>query len=158
PLWSPWSHTLNMQWGRANLAPQLIDQDRGMLTARGSLAGGGKEVAWCDMASGTLVRQIPCPPYGVAWLQASPDGRHFAVCGAHLLDLWDGENGRSRGNLALATPNTIQAAAFSPDGRTLLTCDDGAGTRLWDVASRGYRGGPLRNSSHVTRVQYSADG
>ncbi|MEK6261073.1 MAG: AAA family ATPase [Planctomycetota bacterium] len=54
--------------------------------------------------------------------------------------------------------DSVVAAAFSPDSRTVLTgCLDGT-ARLWDAATGNAQGEPLRHKSAVTAVAFSPDG
>jgi WD40 repeat protein len=99
----------------------------------------------------------------------SPDGRHFLTTSwDHTVRLWDLATGQ------LAAPGLrhqgpITAAAFSPDGRTLLTGSgedvlSGRGSeiwgeaRLWDLATGQPIGSPLPHRRPVYHVAFCPDG
>jgi WD40 repeat protein len=51
--------------------------------------------------------------------------------------LWDAETGRPLGE-PFRHRGVVRSVAFSPDGKTILTLDEG-GARLWDATTREYR-------------------
>ncbi|HKI31749.1 MAG TPA: protein kinase [Gemmataceae bacterium] len=52
----------------------------------------------------------------------------------------------------------VEAVAFSPDGRTVLTGSFDNTARLWDAATGQLRGEPLRHEGFVYAVAFSPDG
>ena len=55
-------------------------------------------------------------------------------------------------------PVAVSAAAFSPDGKTLLTgCEDGT-ARLWDVGNTDTPSAPLLHQAWILAVAFSPDG
>ncbi|MFG1947800.1 hypothetical protein [Nonomuraea sp. NPDC048826] len=75
---------------------------------------------------------------------ATPDGRKIAIWGAGAgpagLEIWDLDGAAPRrADHALQADRTdgIQSAAFSADGRRLVTGDAGGDVVLWDLASNG---------------------
>jgi RNA polymerase sigma factor (sigma-70 family) len=80
----------------------------------------------------------------------SPDGKVIASLGGNSvgrpLCLWDAATGKELHQLAATAP--VLTAAFSPDGKTLATAEDGRGIVLWDVAS----------GKEVTRFTGQGDG
>ena len=58
----------------------------------------------------------------------------------------------------LSHESPVDAAAFSPDGRTVLTGGDYQTARLWDAATGLPIGQPLRDDGTVFAVAYSPDG
>jgi WD40 repeat protein len=103
----------------------------GMTTAFyvSTLSGDGTHVVLSGQSEGAHVRI-----YDVASAQAvSPDLKHRAF-------------------------NHVSAAAFSPDGQTLLTgCGDHT-ARLWSVAEGRPLGGPLTHPTSVSAVAFAPDG
>lgn len=49
-------------------------------------------------------------------------------------------------------------AIFSPDGESVLTGGEDGTARLWDAATGGARGQPLRHDRPVLSMAFSADG
>jgi WD40 repeat protein len=70
--------------------------------------------------------------------------------------MWDAVTGKARGE-ALRLGDRVVRAAFSPDGKVLLTADKASEVRLWDVAT----GKPFCRVPHkgnVTEAVFSPDG
>jgi WD40 repeat protein/tetratricopeptide (TPR) repeat protein len=58
----------------------------------------------------------------------------------------------------LSHPSPVDAAAFSPDGKMIVTGSDDRTARLWDVATARQIGQPLRHEGEVMSVAFSPDG
>jgi WD40 repeat protein/serine/threonine protein kinase/tetratricopeptide (TPR) repeat protein len=58
----------------------------------------------------------------------------------------------------LSHPSPIDAAAFSPDGKRVVTGSDDRTARVWDVATARPIGQPLRHEGEVMGVAFSPDG
>ncbi|MEU4230798.1 WD40 repeat domain-containing protein [Nonomuraea sp. NPDC026600] len=92
----------------------------------------------------------------------SPDGRLVAFSGPDRMTLWDADLKAPVAAFPAAPGSAIEEIAWSPDGRTIATYEDGDRVRLWDVPSRlslglvfdGQKKIPLGNGS----VAFSADG
>ncbi len=91
----------------------------------------------------------------------SPDGRKLAMAvGAAARSgeatLWDVESGKRL--LTLVRSHDVNTAAFSPDGRMILTaCHDGAAHR-WDAATGQEIHPALRHKRSVLAARFSGDG
>jgi WD40 repeat protein len=71
--------------------------------------------------------------------------------------LWDAATGEPRG-LPLRHEDYLSAAAFSPDGRTVLTGSLDKTARLWDAGTGQPRGQALRHEAGGGAVAMSRDG
>jgi RNA polymerase sigma factor (sigma-70 family) len=103
---------------------------------------------------------------GFASIAFSPDGRLLAAGGYDkAVRLWDWRGGKEVGRLDAGS--IVRSLAFSADGKTLLTGQDGPQfVQLWDVAARrpfrdfkghkGWKGGLFPGS--VYSVTFSPDG
>jgi WD40 repeat protein len=82
------------------------------------------------------VRSLKSPevPETIAAVELSPDARYLAVFGAQATSvrLFETSSGRPVGP-ALMHKNTVYCAAFSPDGRMLLTGSSDNMARVWAV-------------------------
>ncbi len=130
-----------------------------------SPADGGTVALW-DVATGRRVRTFGVPWRGdfipsVFGLALSPNGKMLAVTRAKLgetfgVELWEVATARRIG--VLARDRQIWGAAFSPDGRRLVSCGDDGTLRLWDLPTgqelqtfRGHRG-------RVKQASFTPDG
>ncbi len=108
---------------------------------------GGSEVRLWDAAAGMPIRG---PVRSEGYAAFSPDGR-FILTAEHTREgagtrgkgqLWDATTGAQIGP-PMEHPAGISTAAFSPDGRTVMTgCSDGL-VRLWDVERKTNGGLPI---------------
>ena len=81
----------------------------------------------------------------------SPDGELVAT----LLNVCETETGRRRHGMV---QTGAEALAFSPDGTLFATAGRDWTIRLWDVATGGPLGHPLRHDGRVRAVAFSPDG
>jgi WD40 repeat protein len=124
--------------------------------------GFGK-VSLVDARTGSEVSAVYASGYGYLVqfgraLAFRPDGKLLAIGGGFAgCDL-------IQPNGVLVTPlktNDLEAVAFSPDGRRLVTVDstvEGGGVRVYDITSFGRVLGTLERHFAVTGVAFSPDG
>jgi WD40 repeat protein/serine/threonine protein kinase len=141
------------------VAPTFLDRGRGLLTNNR-----GSELAWRDAESGAVIRSVPLETdwpksSGIATVVVSPDGKYFAVAGGGGVQIWEVATGRAVSPVLRNRDFHItHSAAFSPDGRTLLTgCSEGT-LRRWSVPSGQALGQPLEHPTPVVLAAYSPDG
>src|SRR5262249_14281720 len=153
----------------SEVAHAVFTQDgKTLLTASGRRTPTAVIRRW-DVTTGRLLESLDCPPVApVRVLTFSPDGSTL------LVGYKDGTIrlvSVATGNLlweAPRKPGDIPAAAFSPDGKIVLTgCaesgDDELGprpgkVRLWDVAGGGQIGPTLEHHRLVWGAAFSKDG
>ncbi len=120
--------------------------------------------------------------YDVRAVAFSPDGKTVATAGhgtwwlnsdtippydACEVQRWDTATGELLGNRMLQHPDGwLAAAAFSPDGKTILTATRGPAlhevcastARLWDVVTGEPCGEPMHHGNSVEAVAFNPDG
>ena len=127
----------------------------------------GNVYLW-DTATGKEIRRYPIPLKGGSRycirILFSPDGRS-ALLDANGLRLWEVATGKEILQFE-AHKGLTGSAAFSPDGRWVLTGDADKTARLWEVATgkesarfEGHSGKVIeRHSGQVIAVAFSSDG
>ena len=137
-------------------------------TSTNAPIGNGKVRFW-DPATGQLLRNIDAQYYDVTSIAFSRDGSLLAtgsgydpivqgrlITSIETLRIWDTKTGRLLHSIG---PNaSVNAVAFSPDGRQVLSGSDDNQLILWDNASgdvvRRFDG----HSGSITAATFSADG
>jgi WD40 repeat protein/tetratricopeptide (TPR) repeat protein len=136
---------------RTRIGPVFV-KDGGLLTRDANGA-----VTWRDSETGKPIRPVPFTEGPVQMIAATADGKHFVVggyCGARL---WDADAGGPVG-APLSNRNFTTAAAFLPDGTSLLTVGGDRTAQLWSVPGGVALGVPLVHQSILTRAACSSDG
>jgi WD40 repeat protein/tRNA A-37 threonylcarbamoyl transferase component Bud32 len=157
PLFAPLPHEWpgdlrDVRSGR-RIVPPFIDHDRGLLTA--SALG---EATWWNATTGQRLHTVPGPVerHHVMSLVASPDGRYFFLGALGKGQFWDITTGRVGRDVFHR--NSIGSAAFSPDGKTLLTASIDGTARLWSVPDGQPLSPPLPHQAAVHVAGFAPDG
>jgi WD40 repeat protein len=112
------------------------------------------ELAIWDMFSGSVIATYPGPQY-TQCLTVSPDGISVAMCESLIIRVVDLISGKDR-FIVTGFLSSINAIAFSPDGKTLVTA--GQDIQFWDAAN-GNPLNTLKNDGYSTnQLVFSQDG
>ncbi len=123
----------------------------GGLIAAGS--GSGTAELW-DWSTGKHVAAIP----GARFLSYSALGDRLLALSGDTAFVCDPRTG-ARVSEAISHPGvTIRSAAFSPDGRRVVTAAQDSTARIWDAATGLPISDPLMHGSRVTGCEFSPDG
>jgi WD40 repeat protein/serine/threonine protein kinase/Flp pilus assembly protein TadD len=127
-----------------------------------SLAGSNRLLAMRNFDRGQAAFEKDQIGAGLLWMIESwrsavaagdPDWQRAARSN---LAAWQPHHGRLRALLSHEGP--ADAAAFSPDGKTIITGGDDGMARLWDAATGQPVGQPLRHQGTVFAAAFSPDG
>jgi WD40 repeat protein len=122
----------------------------------------GSFVTVWEIATGQPVGAPILPPRGFSaapWsLSLDHDGGRVALAQQDHVSIWDTVTGR----LACAPlrhDHAVKSATFSPDGRFLLTIDQGETERTFDTATGQLVGSPMRHNAQIEGTpSFSPDG
>jgi WD40 repeat protein len=111
-----------------------------------------------DSAHGRQSARFRAHPYHVKSLAISDDGRVLATASPHdrIARLWDAGAGRLLKELD--GRSQLQAVAFAPGDRELVTAGFDGTVRLWDVATGDSRWVLTERDGPVSALAFSADG
>ncbi len=144
----PWSMPSPIDFSRLAFSPD----------GRRLAAHAGAGVAVWDVATRRPLFDSPAAPtLGTAALAWAPDGRTLASGSANVLYVWDVLDGHEVARLKQSRKH-FQAAAFSPDGRTLVTVSNEATARVWDAATWRERQAYAWGAGGLKCVAFAADG
>ncbi len=163
-LYADRQHHFATEQARANREITRLNADLGQqrrgLTA--SLAESNRLLAIRNFDRGQAAFEKDQIGAGLLWMVESwrsaveardPAWQHSARAN---LAAWRPHHARLKAVLSHESP--VDAAAFSPDGKTVLTGGDDRFARLWDVASGRPVGQPIRHEGVVASVAFSLDG
>jgi WD40 repeat protein len=161
PLWPPVPHLqpeANPWYTVFSSPPRFVDGGRGLIT----YAGTGERPTWRAVQTGAAVRTLDSPELSekIGAIEVSPDGRYLAVYIVKYpasVRLFEVATGRPVGPV-LWHKSTVGDAAFSPDGRMLLTGSNDNTAQLWAVPGGKLLAGPLDLHRSVRRVAFAPDG
>jgi WD40 repeat protein/serine/threonine protein kinase len=117
-----------------------------------------------DLASGKPLLPAPCHhDTRVESVQWSPDDRYvLTACWdesfkPEYAQVWDAASG-ARAGPALTHRDGVRFAAFSPDGRKVVTCGEDYNAMLWDWRTGRQLTPPLRHKHVVVYAAFTPDG
>ncbi len=90
----------------------------------------------------------------VGWAGWSPDGRHVATFLSESARIWDAATGEPS-SLPMRHGDRVHSAAFSPDGRLLVTASSDETARVWDAVTGLPVGEPMRHAGAVLSAAWS---
>ena len=140
----------------SHLDPVWIDGDRVLLTCIGL-----GDVLWTDTTDGQEIRRLRPKLWNVDAIVPSPDGKSVLVSGWYGAQRFDVKTGAAVGPRFQQSDgafNRFVDAAFSADGRTLLTANADHSARLWSVPNGQPSSVKLRHTSCVDGVAFVPGG
>jgi WD40 repeat protein len=135
----------------SHLPPVWVDDDRSLLTCASH-----NEVGWWDAGTGKEVRRLRPNLSFLYEIVASPDGQHIAVAAWWGCQLYQARTGMPVG-VRLQHTNLVPCAAFSPDGRWLLTVSRDQSLKLWSVPGGELQGTALQLSNQGYATAFLGD-
>jgi WD40 repeat protein/serine/threonine protein kinase len=107
-------------------------------------------------ATGQETDTFPGPIGGVNDLSIHPDGRHMAVAGKEIVEVWD-VVGHTKVHELRGHPGWVYGVAFSPDGKWLATGGQGGTIKLWDAVTGAERSTIFAHQAAVYHLAFSPD-
>jgi WD40 repeat protein len=162
-IWDVRTGTLQRSFDTAVLTFAVAFSPDGKTLASG---GADKLIHRWDLSTGAQLAsfkgdlEIYCLAYSPGGKLLAAGGTRKEITGQaeNLVQLWDAASGRLAQRIAATASFSVNALAFSPDGRTLATASYDNLVRLWDPAT-GKERHPLREHEHaITAMALSPDG
>jgi WD40 repeat protein len=151
PLYSPLPHLGRFGNPVDQLRPLLVGDDRGLITLSAT-----REITWWNSETGEQLRLIPTEQ-AVLNLTRSADGQRFIACCFKTALLWDVASGEAVDDSILHA-NFIYSAAFSRDGREVVTASADRRVGLWNSETGDPLGQMLAHQAEVDLVAFAPDG
>jgi WD40 repeat protein len=155
-LWDPATGQSRGTLRAAGLeGPRVAYSPNGRFLAAGSI---GNVRVW-DTRTARLFPSPRTATKGLPYVAFSPDsGTLAAQEHAVAVSLWDPSTGARRATLEAPFGHSITAAAFSPDGRTLVTVHMNHTGWLWDLEARKVCHVLLGHTREVMSAAFTPDG
>jgi WD40 repeat protein len=166
------SAELLLVWDVAVL-PQVPSEPKVSLThdnelvLYGEFSADGRKILSVDSGGTARVWNVETTPERpelqrseITLARLSPDGRRMATAKGNVLHIWDTTAGAPVGQPS-GQPSgryRMTALAFSPDGRRVMTADEGGSVRIWDSESGSAVTPPMPHDDRVMHAVFSADG
>ena len=152
PLTAPLSNRLPGPPANLPTHPVFVDGDRGLLTI--DYQG---VVVWRDTTTWQEVRRITTTS-GYSSVVPDADGRRFVVASYYSGQIWDVDPAKAVSGSTISHGNLVYAAAFSPDGQTLLTVGADRIAKFWSVPSGTALYAPVQHQNDLKFATFSPDG
>ncbi len=135
--------------------------------------GSSKTIRVWDADTGKVIRELNNQEFHVNTCGFSPDGRWIVAAGFSASDnrqwvpaiqLWDAKSGnylhsfKGHGRQMSRLPTTIDCAAFSPDGRWMVSGASDDTLRIWDLTHLTSDQSANIQSTGIRDCNYSLDG
>ena len=117
---------------------------------------GAFQVKLYEVATGRETDTFPGPKGGVNDLAFHPDGRHLAVAGSEIVEVWD-VAARTKVHELRGHSNWVYGVAYSPDGKWLATGGWDRTIKLWDAATGEERLTIFGHEGFVLDLAFSPD-
>ena len=150
PLFPPLPNLIRFAGSLEVVAPVLIDNDHGLLTK-----GGAIEAVWWNAETGEKIRSLPVKST-VLNLASTADGQRFVVCDFTEAQVWD-VAAEQAVKTSPTHANFIYSAAFTSDGKILVTVSADRNAGLWDAATGETLGQALAHQNEVDLLAMSPD-
>ncbi len=108
-----------------------------LLVGGGDIFDSGQKMEMWDANTGSLVHAFDKGSQTGDRIEFSPDGRQFAsvALNRQTIDLWDVTKAAIVRTFTVPNPSAVVSAAFSPDGKQLMSSSSDNAMRLWDSES-----------------------
>jgi WD40 repeat protein/serine/threonine protein kinase len=114
------------------------------------------QVTLYEVATGRETYTFPGPKGAVNDLAVHPDGRHLAVAGLGVVEVWDVVS-HMRVHELRGHSSYVYSVAYSPDGKWLVTGGWDRTIKLWDAATGVERQTILSHEGFVLDLAFSPD-
>lgn len=104
---------------------------------------------------GSIEDRVHRAAYMIAF-QFSPDGRWILTASEREAQVWEAIGGKRIGE-PMRHEHALVDAAFSPDGRSIVTADTEGTVRVWSSSAAASMGVSLRHRNKVNSVDFSPD-
>jgi WD40 repeat protein len=128
--------------------------------------GADKNLKIWDAKQGELLQELSGHQASIHGISYSRDGRIASASWDRTVRLWDiGPDGRSPGNSRRSDPDQVlqhadrvNAVAFSPDGKFVVSACEDKTVRIWNAVTRKEVGTPRPHRAVVWSVSFLGDG